>query len=207
MARRFVSNKDETVRMFESDFMEFFSHIHPSTPVVVFLPIIIWMIWLASTVNNLSTLSIVGLFLLGVFFWTFIEYVLHRFVFHYEPKTNLGKRLHFMLHGVHHDYPQDSTRLVMTPAVSLPLAAFFYGVFWLAFGSHYVNAIFAGMSFGYVCYDLIHYATHHFKMDSSVGKWLRQYHLRHHYQDETTKYGVSVPIWDYVFGTVGKKKK
>ena len=207
MPRRFVSNRDETVRMFQNDFMEFFSHIHPSIPVVVFLPITVWVIWLASSVNGLSILSILGLFLLGLFFWTFIEYILHRFIFHYEPKTKIGKRLHFVLHGVHHDYPQDSTRLVMTPTVSLPLAAFFYGVFWLAFGSEYVNGIFAGVTFGYMCYDLIHYATHHFKMNRGIGKWLRQYHMRHHYQNETAKYGVSVPLWDYVFGTVEKRKK
>ncbi|MCB0713848.1 MAG: sterol desaturase family protein [Ignavibacteriae bacterium] len=207
MARRFVSNQDETVRMFDSNFMEFFSHIHPSTPVVFFLPVVIWMIWLSAAVNELSAITIVGLFFLGLFFWTFIEYVLHRFVFHYQPKTKWGGRLHFILHGVHHDYPQDSTRLVMTPSVSLPLAAFFYGVFWLAFGFEHVNGIFAGMAFGYMCYDIIHYATHHFKMNKGIGKWLRQYHMRHHYQDDATKYGVSVPIWDYVFGTVERKKR
>lgn len=205
MARRYVSNRNETVRMFENDFLEFFSHIHPVTPVVVFMPIVGVLFYLAYFHNGLSPLTIVGLFFLGLFLWTFIEYILHRFAFHYQPKTDWGKRMHFILHGIHHDYPNDATRLVMTPTVSLPLAAFFYGLFWLIFGFEYVNAIFAGTAFGYVCYDTIHYATHHFKLKRGIGKWLRMYHMRHHFSDDHTRYGVSTPIWDYVFGTVERK--
>lgn len=207
MARRYVSNRNETVRMFDSDFLEFFSHIHPATPILVFLPIIGLLFYLARYVNNLSLWTMVGLFFLGFFFWTLIEYLLHRFAFHYQPKTDWGKRLHFVLHGIHHDYPSDATRLVMTPTVSLPLASFFYGLFWLIFGFEYVNGIFAGTAFGYVCYDSIHYATHHFKLQRGIGKWLRQYHMRHHFQDDATRYGVSTPLWDYVFRTVERKKR
>lgn len=206
MARRFVSNRNETVRMFESDFLEFFSHINPATPIIVFMPIIGVLLYLAYSVNQLSVWTIVGLFLLGVFLWTFIEYTLHRFAFHYEPKTGWGKRLHFIFHGVHHDYPSDATRLVMTPTVSLPLSAFIYGLYWLIFGFDYANGMFAGTAFGYVCYDTLHYATHHFKLNKGIGKWLRQYHMRHHFQDDSTKYGVTSPLWDYVFGTAGKKE-
>lgn len=206
MARRYVSNRNETVRMFENNFLEWFSHIHPSTPIVLFIPLVLFLIWTSSTTNGLGTMSIVGLFFLGVFLWTFLEYVLHRFVFHYVPKTGWGKRLHFMMHGVHHDYPSDATRLVMAPAISIPLATFFYLLFWLIFGSTYVNAIFAGTMFGYVVYDTIHYATHHFKLNRGIGKWLREYHMRHHFQDETTRYGVSTPMWDFVFGTTPRKK-
>ena len=206
MARRFVSNRNETVRMFDSDFLEWFSHIHPVTPIVLFMPLIGYLVWVSSTVNELAGVTIALLFLLGVFLWTFMEYILHRFVFHYEPKSSWGKRLHFVMHGVHHDFPSDATRLVMAPGISLPLGAFFYLLFWLVFGSTYVNAIFAGTMFGYVIYDTLHYATHHFKLNKGIGKWLRQYHMRHHFQDPDTRYGVSTPLWDYVFGTVGKKK-
>ena len=206
MARRFVSNRNETVRMFESDFLEFFSHINPATPIIVFMPIVGVLLYLAYSVNQLSVWAIIGLFFLGVFLWTFIEYTLHRFAFHYQPKTGWGKRLHFIFHGVHHDYPSDATRLVMTPTVSLPLSAFIYGLYWLFFGFEYANGMFAGTAFGYVCYDTLHYATHHFKLNKGIGKWLRQYHLRHHFQDDSTKYGVTSPLWDYVFGTAGKKE-
>jgi sterol desaturase/sphingolipid hydroxylase (fatty acid hydroxylase superfamily) len=188
--------------MFENDFMEFFSHIHPATPLIIYLPVISWMFYLSIT-RGIPLLGIAGLFLLGVFIWTFVEYTLHRFFFHYEPKSDWGKRFHFIMHGVHHDYPQDATRLVMAPSVSIPLALLFYGIFILIFGS-YAPPVFAGMVFGYVCYDMIHYATHHFAMKKGILLWLKQYHMRHHYRDDNTGYGVSTPLWDYVFRTEQK---
>ena len=77
---------------------------------------------------------VVGFFLFGILLWTLTEYLIHRYIFHYEPKTRVGKRLHYMIHGVHHDYPNDARRLVMPPSVSVPLAFLFYGMFLLIFG-------------------------------------------------------------------------
>lgn len=201
--RLYVSNKNETVRMFESNFMEFFSHVHPATPIVLYGPIIGLMLYLAFVRNQLSFLVVLGFFVLGVLTWTLLEYVIHRYVFHYEPKTRLGKLLHFIMHGVHHDYPNDATRLVMPPIISVPLAVLFYAIFFLTLG-RFAPAALAGFGFGYVCYDTIHYATHHFAMKRGVWRWLKQYHLRHHYQDDQAGYGVSSPLWDYVFRTTRK---
>ena len=110
------------------------------------------------------------------------------------------------MHGVHHAYPRDGTRLVMPLIVSAPLAVIFYFLFKAVFGKYYLIT-FAGLVLGYVCYDSIHYATHHFPMKKGLGKWLKEYHLKHHYVDSTTAYGVSNPLWDYVFGTVPSKEK
>src|SRR4029453_15343472 len=133
--RLYVSNKNETVRMFESDFMEFFSRVHPVTPLVLYLPLVGFMLYLSLWPRRLSILAVTALFLLGVLLWTLTEYLIHRYVFHYEPKTRWGKRLHYVIHGVHHDYPNDPLRLVMPPVVSIPLAFLFYGLFLLVFGS------------------------------------------------------------------------
>jgi sterol desaturase/sphingolipid hydroxylase (fatty acid hydroxylase superfamily) len=203
MNKLFVSNKNETVRMFESNFMEFFSHVHPATPVILYGPIIALMLYLAFVQKGLSFLAVFGFFVIGVLTWTLLEYVIHRYVFHYEPKTRLGKLLHFIMHGVHHDYPNDATRLVMPPIISVPLAVIFYVVFFLTLG-RFAPAALAGFGFGYVCYDTIHYATHHFAMKRGIWKWLKQYHLRHHYHDDQAGYGVSSPLWDYVFKTTRK---
>ena len=203
MSRLYVSNKNETVRMFESDFMEFFSHVHPATPVVLFGPIIGLMLYLAFAHNNLSALTVLAFFVVGILSWTLLEYIIHRYVFHYEPKTRWGKLLHFIVHGVHHDYPNDTTRLVMPPIISVPLAVVFYVLFMLTLG-RFAPAALAGFGFGYVCYDSIHYATHHFAMKRGIWRWLKQYHLRHHYQDDHVGYGVSSPLWDYVFKTTRK---
>jgi sterol desaturase/sphingolipid hydroxylase (fatty acid hydroxylase superfamily) len=178
--RLYVSSKNETVRMFESDFMEFFSRVHPVTPLVLY-----------------------ALFLLGVLLWTLTEYLIHRYIFHYEPKTRWGKQLHFVIHGVHHDYPSDARRLVMPPVISIPLAFCFYGLFLLISGS-LAPAVFAGFVFGYLCYDMLHYATHHLSMKRGVWFSLKQYHLRHHFKDDQVGYGISSPLWDYVFRTTRK---
>ena len=167
--RLYVSNKNETVRMFESDFMELFSRVHPATPLVLYLPVVGSMLYLALWRQKLSFLVVAGFFLLGVLLWTLLEYVIHRYVFHYEPKTRVGKRLHYIIHGVHHDYPNDARRLVMPPSISVPLAFLFYGMFLLIF-ARFTSSAFAGLVFGYVCYDMLHYATHHFPMKR--GAWL-----------------------------------
>src|SRR5207253_5924965 len=170
----YVSNKNESVRMFRSDFMELLSHVHPATPLVLYLPVVGYMLYAAVWQSRLSILAVAGLFLLGVLIWTLLEYIIHRYVFHYEPKSRLGKQFHFIVHGVHHDYPNDARRLVMPPAVSIPLAIIFYGLFIFLFGRT-APAVWAGFAGGYVCYDSIHYAIHHFPMKSGIWNRLKQH--------------------------------
>lgn len=200
MKKPYVTTRNETVRMFENDWLEFFSHVHPATPLVLYTPLILYFLYVAIAQRRLSILAVGGLFLAGVLTWTLLEYIIHRWFFHYEPKTRAGKVLHFVIHGVHHDYPNDATRLVMPPILSVPLAVVFYVLFAALFG-RVAPAISAGFAFGYVCYDSIHYMTHHFAMKRGVLRWLKQYHLTHHYRDDHVGFGVSSPLWDYVFGT------
>jgi 4-hydroxysphinganine ceramide fatty acyl 2-hydroxylase len=189
--------------MFESDFMEFFSRVHPVTPLALYLPVVGYMLYVSLWRQHLSFVAVAALFLLGVLLWTLIEYLIHRYIFHYEPKTRWGKQLHFVIHGVHHDYPNDARRLVMPPVISIPLAFLFFGLFLLIFGS-LAPAVFAGLVFGYLCYDMLHYATHHLAMKRGMWLWLKQYHLRHHFKDDHVGYGISSPLWDYVFRTTRK---
>jgi sterol desaturase/sphingolipid hydroxylase (fatty acid hydroxylase superfamily) len=205
MGSLFVSNKDETVRLFKNPVLEYFSHIHPATPLVVFLPVVMMTLYVSVAgggwAQSIGTWSSISVFAVGVLVWTLVEYAIHRWAFHIDPTTELGKRVHFLVHGIHHDYPRDSTRLVMPLLVSVPLALAFYGAFaavWAPFN----NALFSGFIFGYVAYDSIHYATHHFPMTSRIGRFLKEYHMKHHFVDDHTAYGVSSPLWDIVFRTV-----
>ncbi|MBP1658719.1 MAG: fatty acid hydroxylase, partial [Bacteroidetes bacterium] len=151
---------------------------------------------------DLTTTAIVAMVVAGLTFWTLTEYLLHRFVFHYEPTSTWGKYLHFMMHGVHHDYPNDSKRLVMPPSVSIPLALLFYGLFTLILGPAYNLPFFGGFIMGYIFYDEIHYATHHAPMKFGLWQKMKHHHVLHHYHDPGRGYGVSSPLWDYVFGTM-----
>lgn len=198
---KFVSNKNETIRLFKNPFLEYFSHIHPATPLIVFIPVMIVTSYFGITETGILPGAVS--FLSGIFLWTLMEYVIHRWAFHYHPKTETGKRIHFLVHGIHHDYPRDATRLVMPLLISIPLATLFFFMFKASFGVYYLN-IFSGFLLGYLAYDSIHYATHHFRMNGKIGKFLKEYHLRHHYSDDHTAYGVSNPLWDYIFRTVPK---
>ena len=202
----YVSNGDESVRMFKNDFLELLSHVHPSVPAILYLPVIALMFY-RSIEYGLSMYYIFALFVVGILIWSFTEYILHRFVFHFIPKSGWGKKIHFMFHGVHHDYPNDSTRLVMPPIVSIPLAVAFYFGFMNILGAHYLPPFFAGFIAGYLAYDLTHYAVHHFSLHGKIILYLKQHHMRHHYMDPDNNYGVSSPMWDFVFGTYLKRQK
>src|SRR5260370_20851257 len=178
--RAYKSSSNESVRMFKSDFVDFFSRVHPATPLVLYLPLIMASLYFALHQSQLSILSVVLWFGLGFAIWTLLEYVIHRYPFHYDPKTRIVKQFHFVVHGVHHDYPNDAKRLVMPPAVSIPLAIIFYGLFIFLFGRT-APAIWAGFAGGYVFYDSIHYEILHFPIIKRFLHRLKHAALRHHY--------------------------
>lgn len=202
MAKLYTSNKDESARLFKSDFLEMFTHVHWSVPLIVFVPIVSWLLYRASITPGLTTGFGALLFVAGLFIWTITEYVLHRYVFHYEPTSAAGKYIHFMMHGVHHDYPNDSKRLVMPPSLSIPLASLFFGLYYMILGSTYVYPFLGGFLVGYMLYDEIHYATHHAPLKNGIWQKLKHHHVLHHYHDPEKGFGVSSPAWDYVFGTL-----
>lgn len=108
-------------------------------------------------------------FAAGLFVWTITEYSIHRFVFHH-PTADLGKKIHFICHGVHRDYPRDRNRLVMPPSASKPLALFFYGFFSLFIKPVFLFAFFPGFLVGHLAYDMLHYAMHHTNFKNPVFK-------------------------------------
>jgi 4-hydroxysphinganine ceramide fatty acyl 2-hydroxylase len=205
MKRNFVSNSQESTRMFKSDFMEALSKVPFYVPLIVYVPVIIFFVYRFFALG-ISIITFIEFFALGLFVWTFTEYVLHRFVFHYYPKSKWGQRIHFIFHGVHHDYPSDALRLVMPPSASIPLAAGFYFLFNAILPQHYVFAFFPGFMIGYLFYDISHYAIHHFNFKGSIWKKIKHHHMLHHYQDPSKGYGVSSPFWDKIFRSDFLKK-
>src|SRR5215210_4767850 len=128
--------------MFESGLLDRFTRVHPAVPVLIYLPAIAALFLTGA--GRLGLLTAVGLALGGYAVWTLTEYWLHRVVFHFEPERGLGARLHWMIHGVHHEHPNDPLRLVMPPSASVPLAALFGGVFRLALGGPWWEPFLAG---------------------------------------------------------------
>ena len=210
MAHVEISRNKEPIRLFKSDFLEFFTHIRPAVVAVLWAPVVIYF-GVRALVRRaqFSRVWYVPLaFLLGVAIWTLTEYVLHRFVFHFVPRTPWQERLSFLFHGVHHAQPRSKTRLVMPPAISIPLALLFLALFYLAAGSllgaaHWVAPLFSGFVAGYLAYDMFHYAMHHVPMRRGIWRTMRRHHMHHHTQTPHLRFGVSSPLWDLIFRTAG----
>lgn len=205
-----ASRDSQPIRLFKSDFMEFFTHISPVTVVALWLPIA--ALFLVYAVVNAAPAAFpahIALgFLAGLFLWTFAEYTLHRFLFHHKPNTPRQERIFFLFHGIHHAQPQVKTRLVMPFPVSIPMALILFGLIYLIVAlllraPQWVAPLMSGFLIGYLAYDLTHYATHHWAMRSGVARFLKRHHMQHHYKDPKTRFGVSSPLWDWVFGTQG----
>jgi sterol desaturase/sphingolipid hydroxylase (fatty acid hydroxylase superfamily) len=203
-----IVRSKEPIRLFKSDLLEFFTHVHPVVVLAIWVPVVAFFVVRAVLQRQQSTFALyipAGL-VVGLFVWTLAEYTLHRFVFHFDPRTSWQERLSFIFHGVHHAQPMSKTRLVMPPALSIPLALLFYAGFWFVIGfalgaRHWLGPVFAGTLSGYIVYDMLHYATHHFRVQWRWFRYIRRYHLRHHTQTPDQRFGVSSPLWDIVFGT------
>jgi sterol desaturase/sphingolipid hydroxylase (fatty acid hydroxylase superfamily) len=192
----------KSIQVFKNPYLERLTHVHPITPLVVWLPVVGYLIWRSFVIHNLSVSSVLVLGVLGFIVWTLAEYLLHRFVFHFEGEGPIVQRLHFLIHGLHHNDPIDPTRLVMPPVASIILALILFNLFRGLLGIEWVEPFFAFFVVGYLCYDYIHFAVHHFTPRTRVGKLLKQSHMQHHYVSPNARWGVSSPFWDYVFGTL-----
>jgi hypothetical protein len=148
-----------------------------------------------------TVLKTISLFILGMFFWTFTEYFLHRFIFHHHPKSEKGKRINYLIHGNHHEYPRDKERLFMPPVPSLILASCFFLIFYLLMRLHAI-VFFPGFMFGYLLYGTMHYAIHAWNPPFKWMKPLWRNHHLHHYKHDELGFGVSSTLWDHVFGTM-----
>ncbi len=197
-----------SLRIFRSPWLEMFSHVQWWIVPLIWVPILIACWVLAAAWQGVSLGTVFGLSVVGLLSWTLLEYVLHRWVFHFRPTSSLGRRVHFLAHGIHHLDPWDATRLVMPPlaaaGIAVPVFLTIYGVSALlaptwALGA--ALAVFGGLLVGYVIYDLTHYYTHHVRPKSAWGKRLKAWHLAHHHKWPNRLYGVSLPFWDIVFRT------
>ncbi len=185
--------------MFRTPVVDKVTRVHPIVPVLVFVPAIVVVAVLAD--RRVGTGELALLAFCGWAFWGLVEYWTHRIVFHIEPEKGFGARLHWMVHGVHHDHPNDPLRLVMPPAVSVPGSAAFVLGFVALFGIGSGLSVGVGFLVGYLVYDMTHHALHHHTPRTAFGRRLREKHMRHHFQDDTRGFGISAPWWDRVFRT------
>lgn len=185
---------EKRIRLFENPIMESLTHVHPVFPILLWSPVLIYIFAYYFAWNRLS------LALGGILVWTLTEYIFHRFFFHFKAKSKLGKRMVYLFHGIHHDDPDDASRLVMPPIPSLILASIVYGLFFLILGKELTPLFFAFFIIGYLLYDYLHYFIHHIPLKYTWFKKLRKNHLYHHTHSNEV-FGVSSQLWDVIFNT------
>jgi len=194
------------IRVFKNSVLEWISKAHPVTPILWTAPCIFYGLYAGITgfVGPMATLL---WFVTGWLLWTLLEYVLHRFIFHLPVQTPKQKFRYFIMHGYHHDFPNDPLRLVAPPMLGWPLGVLVGSPYYVAFGPTRWMIVLAGTMSGYVVYDWTHYYSHHARPTTSLGRWFKRYHMQHHYADHDAHYGVSSPLWDLLFGTYRLRKK
>lgn len=206
MARRVAVFNEGQARLFENKYLEMLTKGNPILIWSMYIPILSYLVYRAHSVYEISVPLTAGLFVGGMLYWTFFEYVAHRYLFHMISDNIKMKKVAYVMHGNHHEYPKDRDRLFMPPVPSLILSSTLFALHYLILWD-YNWAFFPGFMFGYLLYASMHYAIHAFEPPFEFMRPLWRNHQMHHYRDEHLGYGVSNTFWDKVFGTTFDLRK
>lgn len=172
---------------------------------VLWIIVSVSLIWYSLVKIRLPYYFVLLLFVGGVFCWTFVEYIVHRFLYHTETNSKFLYRIQYNAHGIHHLYPKDPDRLAMPPLPAIIFAFVLFALFWIVMRKYSIP-FFAGFLLGYVLYISFHYAQHRIRRPR-IFKRLWDHHSYHHYKNPYKDFGVSTQLWDWVFGTMSVSDK
>jgi len=190
--------------LMKSPHLEKLTRTHIAFPLILFSVISAILIYYGIIEKGFQIPNMTLLFAGGFFLFTLVEYFTHRYLFHLPATSPKRENFVYTIHGVHHDYPKDKSRLAMPPLLSLILATLFFLIFRSLMGD-YSFGFLAGFLMGYTVYLAIHYSIHAFKVPGNFLKTLWHHHSIHHYREPDRAFGVSSPFWDMVFKTMPGK--
>lgn len=193
-------------QLFRNPVLEKLSRTHISIPLTIFLTFSAALLYWSVTHTSMGAWQTVGMFFLGVLSFTWVEYNVHRYVFHMPAYSKARAKLQYMIHGVHHEFPRDKDRLAMPPLVSVTVATVLLLIFRVILGDLAFSFL-PGFIVGYAGYLAIHYTVHVFQPPNNALKFLWINHGKHHYKNGDIIFGVSSPLWDYVYGTMKERGK
>jgi len=200
-----IHNKGQA-QLFRNHYLEMLTKTHPLVIWGMYIPILSYFLYYSWDTLENSVARIGLIFLGGMFFWTFFEYIMHRWAFHMIAESERAKKIVYVMHGNHHHFPRDKERLFMPPVPSLIIASAIFGLQYLIMGNN-VFMFWPGFMLGYLLYGSMHYAIHAWNPPFKWMKPLWRNHHLHHYKDDHKGFGVSSTIWDRVFGTMFDLKK
>lgn len=200
-----IHNKGQA-QLFRNSYLEMLTKTHPLVIWGLYLPISIGLLYYSGATLGFKIWQILLVFFAGAFFWSFFEYIMHRFIFHYTAESERAQKFIYIMHGNHHHFPRDKERLFMPPVPSLIIASALFFLMYLAMGQ-YSFMFFPGFIIGYLMYGTMHYAIHAWNPPFKWMKGLWRNHHLHHYKDDHKGFGVSSTLWDHVFGTMFNLKQ
>ena len=201
----FTPQKEGTANLFGNKALDMLTRTSPWIIIPLDLVLIGLMLYIGARYMGTDPAANWWLYPVGLFSWTLLEYVMHRFAFHFESKHEAGRKAVYAIHLIHHHYPNDEQRLFQPPLVNIILASVFLGVGYLAIGKNAFIFI-PGLVNGYILYSFTHYSIHTFKPPFKFMQPLWRHHHLHHHRFEEKAFGVSSPFWDYIFGTMPPKE-
>jgi sterol desaturase/sphingolipid hydroxylase (fatty acid hydroxylase superfamily) len=200
-----VPKNKGTKQLFKNPILEKLSRTHIGIPLTIFFVYSCVLLYWSITHTGLSAWLTAGLFVFGVLAFTWVEYMVHRYVFHMTTYSEVRKKFQYTVHGVHHEYPKDKERLAMPPLLSITISTLLLLLFRLVLGD-LAFAFLPGFLVGYALYLSVHYMVHVYQPPKNFLKILWINHSVHHYKHGEYVFGVSSPLWDYIYGTMKEKK-
>jgi sterol desaturase/sphingolipid hydroxylase (fatty acid hydroxylase superfamily) len=188
-------------QLFKNPILEKLSRTHISLPLGIFFSVSAWLLVKGVQETGLQGWQIGLSYAIGLVAFTWLEYNAHRYIYHMKPTTPWKQEIQYKFHGVHHDYPKDKGRLALPPLVSLAVTTVLFFAFKLVMGD-FVFGFLPGFLTGYAAYLGVHYMVHAYRPPKNFFKVLWINHGIHHYKQSDRAYGVSSPLWDYVYRTM-----
>ncbi|MBT1701314.1 sterol desaturase family protein [Fulvivirgaceae bacterium PWU4] len=193
-------------QLFKNPILERLSRTHIAVPLTIFFTYSAVLLYWSITHTSLPVWLTAAMFMLGALVFTWVEYITHRYVFHMGTYTKLREKIQYTVHGVHHEFPKDKERLAMPPLLSITIATLLLLLFRLIMGDLAFSFL-PGFLSGYALYLSVHYMVHVYQPPKNFLKVLWINHSVHHYKHGEYVFGVSSPLWDYIYGTMKEKKK
>ena len=181
-------------RIFKNPVLEALTKTHIAIPLTLFWSVGVITLWYSIAKLGIHWSTALVFFLGGIVLFTFVEYAMHRYLYHIPAETEKRKRFQYVIHGVHHDHPRDKSRLAMPPLLQHRIGRVVHQPFRLTIGEN--GYAFGGASSSAAAHTCLRIMP---SICTSSPKLLRaswKHYNLHHFVGDDGAFGVSTPLRD-----------
>ena len=148
-----------------------------------------------------TVLTVAATLLVGAFLWTLAEYLLHRFAMHDLKGKGIMSREH-LNHHIAAGWTFSYLHLLSWAGMLIVGFVLWMPLGWITVSLPFGLTVAVGWTAGYFFYEYQHAQAHLRAPRNGYETWLRKHHFHHHFGHPMANHGVTLPIWDRVFGTL-----